>query len=660
MSGADAFRKLADVLPEPILLVDGSGQVTYANRAAMAFFGRSQDLIGVSLERLAEGDDEAARALVRASSRSASLVPGSVRFKTAGGGSAICRCEGAVVRPRDEGAPAIVLLRIAARDAAANQFIALNMRIDELTREVGRRRIAEAALQEQTNRLRVTLGSIGDAVIATDAAGNVTLMNAVAQSLTGWRIEQALGRPLAEVFVIVNEFTRALVESPVSRVLREGGVVGLANHTLLISRDGSERPIDDSGAPIEDDSGRLLGVVLVFHDITQRHQMERELRQKTMQLEEADRRKDDFLAMLAHELRNPLAPLTTGVHLLQKSPDSRERVVTTAAMMGRQLGHVTRLVDDLLDVARLTRGSIELRKAPVRLQAMLDQAVEVSRPLIDSRRQLLVMRDRSDLMVDGDSARLVQVFSNLLNNAAKYTPPGGEITLETRVDAQGVLITVRDSGEGIDPALLPHVFDLFTQGARGLDRSQGGLGIGLTVVRAIVSMHGGTVEARSAGVGRGSTFEVRLPAAPAAGGPLPSGESAFRSTTTGLGRRVLVIDDNRDAAEAMAAVVASWGYQVQIAHSAAAALQCFGVWVPDILLLDIGLPDMDGYALARLFRQSLDGHPALLIAITGYGHAADRKAGMEAGFHHYLTKPADLGQLEQIMSAFQPARVKSL
>ncbi len=660
MSGADAFRILADVLPEPILLVDGSGQVTYANRAAMAFFGRSQDLIGMSLERLADGDEEAARALVRASSRSGSLVPGSVRFKTAGGGSVSCRCEGAVLQPRDENTPAIVLLRIATRDAAAHQFTALNERIHELTREVGRRRIAEAALREQTNRLRVTLGSIGDAVIATDAAGNVTLMNAVAQSLTGWRIEQALGRPLAEVFVIVNEFTRALVENPVARVLREGGVVGLANHTLLIARDGSERPIDDSGAPIEDDGGRLLGVVLVFHDITERHQMERELRQKTMQLEEADRRKDDFLAMLGHELRNPLAPLTTGVHLLQKSPDSRERVVAIAEMMSRQLGHVTRLVDDLLDVARLTRGSIELRKAPVRLRAMLDQAVEVSRPLIDSRRQSLAVRDGSDLMVQGDSARLVQVFSNLLNNAAKYTPPGGEIWLETRVDAQAVLITVGDSGEGIDPALLPHVFDLFTQGARGLDRSQGGLGIGLTVVRAIVGMHGGTVEARSAGVGLGSTFEVRLPAAAAAGGPLPGSEAAFGSTTAGLGRRVLVVDDNQDAAESMAAVVESWGYQVQTAHSAAAALECYEVWSPDILLLDIGLPDMDGYALARRFRQSLEGQPALLIAITGYGHAADRKAGMEAGFHHYLTKPADLGQLEEIMRAFQPARVKSL
>ncbi len=656
MQGIAAFEAFAGLLPEAMLLLEADGTIAHANQAAGSLFGLSPpDLVGRHLGDLSDQDRQAAAELIRLSSRSRTLLPGAITFRGPAGGATPCRCEGGLFRPRSEDSPALILLRVSTREAAANRFVALNLRIEELTREVTRRRAAEFALQTQTNRLRVTLGSIGDAVIATDSRGNITLMNAVAQALTGWSIDDAFGKPLDSVFVIVNEYTRAEVESPVARVLREGGVVGLANHTLLIARDGTERPIDDSGAPIQDDEGNLLGVVLVFHDITERHRMERELQAKTLKLEQADKRKDDFLSMLAHELRNPLAPLATGVQLLRRSAANPEEVVKLASMMGRQLAHMTRLVDDLLDVARLTRGSIELKKVPVRLAEVMEQAVEMSRPLIQSREQRFSTAAPPDVLLEADATRLVQVFSNLLNNASKYTPVRGEISLTARVDGAAVVVAVQDSGDGIEPSLLPGVFDLFTQGKRSLDRSQGGLGIGLTVVRAITHMHGGEVSARSDGVAQGSTFEVRLPLRSGTPQPLPPPLRATTVAPAPLGPRVLVVDDNEDAASSLAAMITEWGYEAQTAHGAAQALQQFAEAPPQVALLDIGMPGMDGYALARRIRQTEPGPGVLLLAVTGYGQESDRLAGVAAGFDHFLTKPVDLDELERILAAHRAA-----
>lgn len=656
MSPVDGFEAFADLLPEAMLLVDGQGIVRDANRACAAFLRLPRaSVVGQRLADLAAGDPGTATELVRAASRTRSLTPGNLRFRTAAGATADCRCEGALYRAATATSPALVLLRISPRAAAVNPFVALNLRITELSREVTRRRAAEIALQAESDRLRVTLASIGDAVIATDSDGKVTLMNPVAETLTGWRIAEAAGRPLESVFTIINEFSREPVENPVTHVLREGRIVGLANHTMLISKDGTERPIADSGAPIRDEGGRLVGVVLVFHDITERYAMERELHGKTLKLQEADRRKDDFLSMLAHELRNPLAPLTTGVHLLQKSADSPERVLKTAAMMGRQLGHMTRLVDDLLDVARLTRGRIELRRALVPLRDVLAQAVEVSRPLIEARGHRLVLGAIPDVQVDADPTRLVQVFGNLLNNSAKYTPTGGEIELTSVAEPGALRVAVRDSGEGMDGALLPHVFDLFTQAHRSLDRSQGGLGIGLTVVRAIVEMHGGQVRAHSAGIGQGSTFEVRLPVATADVRDADAVSDGTAAQAHPAGVRVLVVDDNVDAAESLGSVVSAWGYEVSTAYEATDAMEQFEALRPRIVLLDIGMPGMDGYALARHFRTNTGPSGVCLVAVTGYGREEDRRLGSDAGFDEFMTKPVDLHELERVLLRSLPA-----
>jgi len=650
--GPDNFHDLADLLPEAMLLVSGDGALLTTNRAALGLLGRGADeLAGAPLERFCVEGGATVAAAVRAGARTNQLVPCSLTIARPDGTRVACRCEAAVYRHRSDDTPAIVLLRLASREAAVNQFVLLNQRIDQLSREIAKRRVVEDELRATTERLRVTLGSIGDAVIATDAQGFVTFMNPVAQELTGWSFEQAGGRHLDEVFVIVNEASGQPVESPVSKVLHCGGVVGLANHTALVRRDGTHLPIDDSGAPIRDDRGAIVGVVLVFHDVSERNAMERELVLRAQRLEEADRRKDEFLSMLAHELRNPLAPLRMGVQLLARKPGDGAQVSRLAEMMDRQTSHMVRLVDDLLDVSRLTRGTIALHRQRLPLAQVLEQAAEMSQPAMQARGvSLAVDPCPADPHVDGDPTRLVQVFANLLSNAAKFSQPGALVRMTTRVDAGQAAISVCDEGIGMDAALLPQVFDLFMQGQRSLDRAQGGLGVGLTIVRSIVQMHGGTVEARSEGPGRGSEFLVTLPVV-AAGASLAAssadkaGDAAPRSAL-----KVLVVDDNVDAAQTLCSVLERWGHAVHVAFTAQAAVELVPVMRPQAVLLDIGLPGMNGYEVARAVRLLPGMDAMLLVAVTGYGDEDARRQSRQAGFDHHLTKPVEPGTLQALLS----------
>jgi PAS domain S-box-containing protein len=338
-------------------------------------------------------------------------------------------------------------------------------------------------------------------------------MNPVAEQLTGWTSAQAVGLPLDEVFRIVHEDTRAVVENPVHRVLREGRIVGLANHTSLLARDGTERAIADSGAPVRDEHGRIMGVVLVFHDVSERNAMERAVRRQAQELMLADRRKDEFLAMLAHELRNPLAPLANGLQILRMHAPVPPQAGDVLDMMQRQLRHLTRMVDDLLDVARITRGAIQLRREPLAVGAALKLAIEqTASHLREHRQPLEADLPPPALRVNADPTRLAQVFANLLSNASKFSPDGTPIRIDWDMrDDRHVRIRVRDQGIGMVPEAIGSAFDLFVQGNTSLDRSRGGLGIGLTVVRALVEMHEGQVLASSAGPGQGSEFCVDLP-----------------------------------------------------------------------------------------------------------------------------------------------------
>lgn len=373
-------------------------------------------------------------------------------------------------------------------------------------------RSAAEALSDERERLRITLASIGDAVLTTDRDCQITFANAAAESVTGWSGPEMIGQPLEAVFHILSERTGARAANPAERALRERAVVADSDSTLLVRKDGTECPIEDNAAPILDAKRRVIGCVLVFRDIAQRKWIERQIYDLLNAFKKADRHKDEFLAFLAHELRGPLAPLRNAVEILKRTGDDESIRLQVQATMERQLGQLGRLVADLLDASRIARGQIELRRESVDVGRIVQQAIETCRPLIDSARHTLgVSVPCEPLYVDADPARLTQVLSNLLHNACKYTEPGGHIELALTHDREEAVIRVKDTGIGIPANRLEGIFDLFVQLDRSAERSQGGLGVGLAVVKRIVKMHGGSVEASSEGPGRGSEFVVRLP-----------------------------------------------------------------------------------------------------------------------------------------------------
>jgi PAS domain S-box-containing protein len=768
-------------------------------------------------------------------------------------------------------------------------------------------RRAQARARERSDLLRITLASIGDAVITTDNEGRVTYLNAVAESLTGWRQEDATGQPLDTVFRALDEQTRKPIESPATRALREGTVVSLANHTLLVGRDGAERPVDDSTAPIRDELGRVSGCVLIFRDVSERRRLEKAvaarflearllasivessddaivrksldsvieswnagaermfgytadeavgrhisivippdrlaeedriiatlkegrrvepfetervrrggrrirvsvtispikdeagnvvaaskiardvtrqrkaeaeremfatlienstdfiaiadmdavpifvnraglrlvglddmdearkvhvrdfffpedqarilddffpsvaekghgeidvrfrnfktgdgrwmaykvlkltddkgqalgfatvsqdvterrrledgLRQLAANLSEEGRRKNEFLATLAHELRNPMAALSNMLEILRRKGPDEPAPPQAVEAMGRQLSQLVRLVDDLLDLSRITHNRLELRKGPVELGAVIDQAVESSRPLVESmRHELRVVPSPGPITLEGDAARLAQVFANLLNNSAKYTSPGGKIEVKTERRGKEAVVTVKDNGAGIPPERLDSIFEMFNQGQGSLERSQGGLGIGLTLVRRLVQMHGGSVQAESAGEGKGAEFVVRLPIhepRPAASPePAPAREPS-------AARRILVVDDNHDSAESLAMLLSITGNQTSTAHDGAEALDAAARHRPDVVLLDIGLPTLNGYEVCRRIREEPWGKEMVLIALTGWGQDEDRRKSQEAGFDGHLVKPVNYPALMALLATLGVAK----
>jgi PAS domain S-box-containing protein len=754
---------------------------------------------------------------------------------------------------------------------------------------------------------RVTPASIGDAVIATDARRRITSMNPVARALTGWTQEETVSVPLERVFRIVHEETRETVESPTTRALCEGTVVGLAQHTLLIAKDGTERPIDASATPIRDETGNVAAVVLVFHDISERRRQEREngqalahaqaiiatlrhsfvvldgdlrlqsanasfyrtfqvseeetvgrlvyelgggqwnipvlrtlleevlpanhafddfevqfdlpnmerrililnarrlqggapdgfillamedvterraaertlrgselryrrlfqsakdgivildaetgriidanafmcgllgqdlpelmgkelfeiglfgdvaankeafqelqangyvrydhlpvqkpdgevtqvefvsnvyreddrlvaqcnvrdvtersrmemqIKQQAETMADQSRRKDEFLAMLSHELRNPLAPIRSATHMLRLQERSGENPIQKQAreIIERQVGTLTRLVSDLLEVSRVVTGRIRLTLETVDLCQVVRHALETATPLFERQRHevsTLLPAPTQPMWVSADAARLEQVVVNLLTNASKFTDAGGEILVRLERRHNHAELCVRDSGVGIAPEVLPHVFDLFAQADRSLDRSQGGLGIGLNLVQRLVELHGGTVEALSDGAGQGSEFFVRLPLLPSPGEKPPPPAQELSTTCGGL--RVLVVDDNVDACMGFATLLQLKEYNVQTAHTGPAALEAVNSWRPDVVLLDIGLPGIDGYEVARRLRAEPATRTIKLVAVTGYGSEHDLHLAREAGFDAHLIKPVELGEVEQLLAAW--------
>lgn len=445
-------------------------------------------------------------------------------------------------------------------------------------------------------------------------------------------------------------------------------VVGTPDHEMFV-RAGVKSA---QSTPLVSRSGKLLGMIST-HWTTNHVPSERDLglldilarqgadliERKTAQsavnlsqaaLSDADRRKDEFLATLAHELRNPLSPISNALNIIRLSPHD-ERVPELASMMDRQLAHLVRLVDDLLDVSRISQGKIELRKDRISLQDAINDAVEASRPLIEGNGQRLTVEVPTEsIWLDADATRISQVVGNLLNNAGKYTQSGGHITLSALAEDGKAVLRVSDNGVGIPPEMLSKVFELFTQVDRTLDRSRGGLGIGLALVRQLLGMHGGTIEAASEGVGQGSTFTVRLPLHAVSHASENANANIFENAVPSAGLKVLVVDDNEASAQTTGWMLELGGHMPEMAHNGAGALIAAERFGPEVILLDIGLPDMTGYALCRKFRENPRFKDALIIAQTGWGQDRDKQMAKDAGFDHHLLKPIDLNQLSTLLN----------
>jgi PAS domain S-box-containing protein len=506
-------------------------------------------------------------------------------------------------------------------------------------------RVLDEGIRRSEIRYRRLFETARDAIFILNAdTGRITDANPYISQLLGYSHEEFMGRELWEIGLFRDIEASRVAYSE----LRKAGYIRY-DYLPLHTKDGREVEVEFVSNVYEVNGESVIQCNI--RDITERRSLERQAREHAVVLADISRRKDEFLAMLSHELRNPLSSILNAVYLLNLQRDENPIQQQARSIIERQVGHLGRLVDDLLEISRITIGSIQLRKESLDLRGIIDRAVETHRPLIDRRKHELAIALPSDpVWLVADPTRLEQVVGNLLSNAVKYTEEGGSIwlTLDAKDDDETIL-RVRDSGIGIAPELLPCIFDLFTQADRSSDRSQGGLGIGLTLVKRLVGMHGGTVQAFSAGLGLGSEFTVCLPLSvtPIRPDEPPAVEETSETLTLS---RVLVVDDNVDAADSLAAWLELAGHDVRVAYSGPAALEIAGAYMPTIVLLDIGLPGMDGHEVARLLRQAPELENVWLIALTGYGRKEDMQLSQEAGFDHHLVKPANPQKLKALLA----------
>jgi PAS domain S-box-containing protein len=628
LRGADRrYRQLVETMNEGALLIAPTGLIVYGNRRFAA-------LIGTPLERVIGSPIRQYFPDIWQRTLDAILH---------GGAGAASHAEAEIVT-RDGERLRVYLSSAESHDEGETLTCLIVTDLGE------QQRSREALAAERLAGLIVEQAAEG--VVVCDIAGTVVRASRAAELVAG---ANPLLRRFEEAFPLKATSGAPLSASVIKRALRRETLTGVE---ATLSRNGEERVLLISAGPILSGEGESLGAVVSFVDITERKHAAEERTQllerattARAEAEDANRAKDEFLAMLGHELRNPLAPILTALQLMHlRSDHSLER---ERAVIERQVKHLVTLVDDLLDVSRITRGRVELQRRVIELSRPLASAIELTGPIVEERQHHLHVEKEPELWVEADETRLAQVFSNLLSNAAKYTERGGHIWVRAFHREGSVVVSVRDNGTGLPLDMIPHVFDLFVQGKQSLERSQGGLGLGLAIVRSLVSLHGGRVVARSEGLGHGSEFELSLPAARV------EAVAAVRETTLAperapsvgtSSRRVLVVDDNVDAAQLLAEALTDLGHNTRVAYDGPSALTEAARFQPEVALLDIGLPVMDGFELARRLRRDLPGGmPLRLIALTGYGQGSDRERSAEAGFDRHFVKPVRLEELNQVI-----------
>ncbi|WP_437679291.1 hybrid sensor histidine kinase/response regulator [Sorangium sp. So ce131] len=521
----------------------------------------------------------------------------------------------------------------------------------KLMRDHTEQHLAGLALRESEERLRLALEAAKMGTWLWNVAQDRETLDPSLKQLMGAEPTRVI-RTLEDFIQLIHHEDQPAVREAFEAAVRRGS--DLTVEFRVVWPDGSVHWLRDQGRIFRDALGSAVALTGACVDITERKELEQALQQRAEQLAEADRRKDEFLAMLGHELRNPLAPVRSVIEALRQKTSDDGQLERAFTIIDRQIEHLVRLVDDLLDVSRITRGKIRLHQETVPLSSLVGQAVDSVAALVEARgHELMISLPMRPVHLEVDPTRIVQVITNLLHNAIKYTDPGGRIWVIGERQGDRLELRVKDTGQGIAPDLLPRIFDLFTQGERTPDRAQGGLGIGLTLVRRLVEMHGGTVEARSDGPGKGSEFILWLPATAAKATRAAAGP-AREQPAPAASKRILVVDDNPDVAESLVMLLQSMGHQVRMVMSGPEALESAPAFRPEVVLLDIGLPGMDGYAVAREMRRRPGVEGALLVALSGYGQEEDRRLSYAAGFDHHLVKPVSRAELELLIGPSPP------
>jgi PAS domain S-box-containing protein len=622
----ETFRLIVEAAPNAIVVIDESGRIVLVNSQTEKLFGYSRDeLIGQAVEL---------------------LVP--ARFRHTHPGLRSAFFVDARARPMGAGRDLFGLRK------DGSEF-PVEIGLNPIRTEHGV--LVLSAIVDITERLRadrrfrLAIESAPSGMVMVDHQGKIVLVNSQAENLFGYGREELIGQTVE--MLVPERFQR---KHPAYRAgffsHPESRPMGAGRDLYGQRKDGSEFPIEIGLNPIETEEGMFALSAIV--DITDRKRLERELHLHVQELAAADRQKDEFLAMLAHELRNPLAPIRNALQILDM-PGADEHIQKRAKdMMRRQLHHLVRLVDDLLDVSRIITGRVELRKEHFELSAAVTRAVETAEPMIDARgHQLIVSVPDEPILVHADLVRLSQVISNLLTNAAKYTSKASRIWLSAQREGSDVVIRIKDEGIGIAPEMLGRVFDLFVQADASPSRAQGGLGIGLTLVRRLIELHGGSVTATSDGLERGSEFVVRFPSGTSAleSSGDPQNLSARMPQAETDERRVLIVDDNADAAESIAILLEASGFAVRCVFDGISALSVATAYKPNVFVLDIGLPDITGYEVAKRLRAQPEFARTPIVAVTGYGQESDREQSRQAGIDHHMTKPVDPDVLRNVLTA---------
>jgi PAS domain S-box-containing protein len=626
----ERMRSIVDHVVDGIISIDERGTIHTFNKAAERLFGYSAaEVVGGNVKVLMpqpyEGEHD----------EYLSNYMGTGHAKIIGSGRE-------VVGRRKDGT-------VFPMDLAISEFKFGEQRhFTGIVRDITERKRAEEARREAEERMRSVVDHVVDGIVTIDDRGRIESFNPAAEKLFGYSREEVTGR---NVKILMPAPYEEQHDQYLSNYLSSGQakIIGIGREVVGRRKDTSTFPMDLAVSEFQIGEKRYFtGIV---RDITERKQLEHELRERLSELARADEQKNEFLAMLGHELRNPLAPMRNALHILKMPTASSTMTEQARNIIDRQLQNLVRLVDDLLDVSRIVRGKVQLQKEVIDLREPVRRATETALPVIDARgHQLSLHLSAAAIWVEGDLMRLSQVIANLLTNAAKYTDHAGSIVVSAEQVGSTGVVRVRDTGIGVPPELLPRIFDLFVQGDRTLERSQGGLGIGLTLVRRLVELHDGKVDAVSAGAGKGSEFVVTLPlaAAPAAMSERGLGVGDFEPR--GSASRVLVVDDNVDACESVAMILRACGFDVRCLHDGPSVLSTALRWHPDVIVLDIGLPGMSGLEVATQLRQHEEFERTPLAALTGYGQEEDQRRSAQAGFNLHLTKPIDPLALYEYLS----------